>query len=87
MTQSEDGANALHDFNDVASREMRDYNRGAVLANIHEGYINESGGISNSNMYNWLSDIASYLARIPSDEHLSAKEAMRIHLRKRGLDG
>ena len=83
MTQNEEEKNALHDFNDLESREARDYNRGAVLANIHETYLGE-GYIKGNVVKKWLLEVTDYLHRIPEEEWKSAKAAMRLHLDKRG---
>ncbi len=87
LTQSEDDANALHDFNDIENEELRAYNRGAVLANIHEKYCEETGGVASILMQHYINDMTSYIQRIPLNEVQSAKESMRVHLNKRGLDG
>ncbi len=76
--------NALHDFNDINLRELRDYNRGAVLANIHEKYCEETEGIA---LQHYLKDMTSYIQRIPLNEVQGAKDSMKVHLKKRGLDG
>ena len=83
MTQNEEEKNALSDFNDVESQEARDYNRGAILANIHEQYLGE-GLIKGNAVKQWLSEVNAYLQRIPAREWQGAKEAMRLHLDKRG---
>lgn len=85
MTQKEEEGKELHDFNDIESRELRDYNRGAVLANIHEQYVTD-GVLQGGVLRQWLEAINSYLNRIPSDEHQSAKDAMSLHLTKRGFN-
>ena len=85
MTQNDGEENALHDFNEIQNRELRDYNRGAVLANIHEQYITE-GVLQGGVIRQWLQAINEYLARIPIDEHKSAKDAMALHLDKRGFN-
>jgi len=85
MTQTDAGENALSDFNELESREARDYNRGAVLANIHETYLSE-GLIKGNAVKQWMREVNSYLQRIPDDEWDTAKEAMRLHLTKRGYN-
>ncbi len=87
MTQSEDDENALHDFNDIENEELRAYNRGAVLANIHEKYCKKTGGVPSMFMQHYINDMTSYLQRIPLNEVQGAKESMKVHLKKRGLDG
>ena len=84
MQQNEDVANELHDFNDIEPRSLRDYNRGAVLANIHDKYVVE-GKIASRAMENWLKELQSYLSRIPVAEVGSAKDAMKLHLQKRDV--
>lgn len=84
MTQNVDDKNELHDFNDIEPRELRAYNRGAVLANIHETYTNE-GKISGQAIEPWLAEINSYLGRMPAGEQQEAKDAMKTHLIKRGI--
>ena len=76
--------NELHDFNDIESRQLRDYNRGAVLANIHDKYVVE-GKIGNQAMKSWLQELNAYLSRIPVAEIGSAKDAMKLHLKKRDV--
>ncbi len=85
MTKNEEEKNELMDFNDLESRELRDYNRGAVLANIHDKYLSDQGTIHNRAMRGWLNELSDYLARIPNGEHQSAKDAMKLHLMKRGV--
>ena len=75
--------NELHDFNDVEPRELRDYNRGAVLANIHDKYVGDNG-IHPQAMESWLRELNAYLSRIPAEEVPTAKNAMVTHLNKRG---
>jgi len=75
----------LHDFNDVEPRELRAYNRGAVLANIHGKYV-QGDTIHGSVMSGWLAELNDYLVRIPSGEVQEAKDAMKVHLEKRGED-
>ena len=84
MTQNDEERNALSDFNDLESQEARDYNRGAVLANIHETYLGE-GFIKGNAVKRWLMEVNNYLQRIPKDEWETAKVAMRMHLEKRGI--
>ncbi len=79
--------NALHDFNDINLRALRDYNRGAVLANIHEKYCEETGGVASILMQHYIEDMTSYLDMVPINEVQSAKDSMKVHLKKRGLDG
>jgi len=83
LTQNDEERNALSDFNDLESQEARDYNRGAVLANIHETYLGE-GLIKGNAVKQWLGEVNSYLQRIPAGEWQGAKDAMRVHLEKRG---
>ena len=83
MTQNAEEENEVSDFNEVESREARDYNRGAVLANIHETYLHE-GTMSGRVVKRWLMAVNDYLNRIPVDEWQTAKESMRLHLEKRG---
>ncbi len=75
--------NEVSDFNDIENRELRAYNRGAVLATIHEKYVGERGTIAGRTLSYYLSAISSYLARIPFGEVEEAKEAMSLHLEKR----
>ena len=82
MSEFEGG---VSDFNDIQNAELRAYNRGAVLASIHEQYITE-GVLQGGVIRQWLQAINEYLARIPIDEHKSAKDAMALHLDKRGFN-
>ena len=84
MIQNVEEKNDLHDFNDLESRELRDYNRGSVLANIHDKYVVD-GEISSKNMDAWLRELKAYLDRIPVAEIGSAKDSMRLHLIKRDV--
>ena len=87
MIQNADDKNDLHDFNDLESRDLRDFNRGAVLANIHDKYVID-GNIHNRAMKAWLMDLNAYLSRIPVAEIEGAKESMKLHLKKRDeIDG
>jgi len=83
LIPNDEERNALSDFNEVDNRESRDYNRGAILANIHETYLTD-GLIKGNAVKRWLMEVNAYLNRIPKDEWESAKEAMRLHLTKRG---
>ena len=84
MIQHVDVKNELHDFNDIESAELRAYNRGAVLANIHDKYVID-GAISSKAMPAWIAELKRYLDRIPVAEIGSAKDAMKLHLRKRDV--
>ena len=84
MIQHVDVKNELHDFNDIESAELRAYNRGAVLANIHDKYVVE-GKIASHAMKAWLAELHGYLKRIPAAEIGSAKDAMKLHLKKRDV--
>ena len=83
MTQSVDEKKEVSDFNDVEHAELRNYNRGAVLANIYEGYV-VNGTIPAKDIKLWLYDVSAYLSRIPDFEVQAAKDMMKVHLEKRG---
>jgi len=79
--------NELSDFSDIESEDLRNFNRGAVLANIHSKYV-RGDSIPTSLIANWLEDLHAYLKRLPVKEIEGAKESMRLHLSKRDeIDG
>jgi len=53
LTQNVDDKNELSDFSDIESEELRNYNRGAVLANIHSKYV-RGDSIPTSLISKWL---------------------------------
>ena len=73
-------------FNDVDDPNLRNYNRGAVICNILERYIDQKlGAIPAKDMTMCLREIGQYLGGIPDHEVEDAKAAMVVHLELRGL--
>ena len=77
------------DFSEVEGVELRNQNRGAVLANIYERYTTED---SDGGVYLLPQDfrlctreLEHYMARIPRNEKHAAKSQMYLHLEKRGF--
>jgi hypothetical protein len=73
----------VSDFNELEDIGARNYNRGQVLANIFESYVHE-GCIPARNFKGFLYEAASYLARIPIEEHDLVKSSLRRTLTARG---
>lgn len=73
-------------FNDVEDAVLRTYNRGAVLANIIERYVDpKQGAIPAKDMTMCMREIGQYLHEITPHEVDDAKASMVEHLRVRGL--
>ena len=73
-------------FNDVDDHTLRTYNRGAVLANIVERYIDQKlGAIPAKDMTMCMREVSQYLHEITPHEVDDAKASMVEHLRVRGL--
>ncbi len=84
MGQNENDRNELSDFNDIESEELRAYNRGVIMANIHERYIGETGVLAANHYQYYIKEIIAYTSRFPVNEQKGAHEAMTMHLKKRG---
>jgi len=73
-------------FNDIKDVYLRDRNRGAILANIFERYVDEK---TNTLLPKDLSlctrAIDQYIGRIPKKQRLGARDAMISHLTLRGF--
>ncbi len=74
----------LENFNDIENLQLRANNRGAVLANITEDYLN-NGGISGKRLEDFLLECSRYIKQFPIDDKAAAIEASKIELRKRGV--
>ena len=73
-------------FEDVEDPVLRTYNRGAVMANILERYIDRSiGGIPAKDMAMCTKEVGTYLGALPRHERDEAKASMVEHLKIRGL--
>lgn len=73
-------------FNDVDDPILRTYNRGAVLANILERYIDPKlGAIPAKDMTMCLREVERYLVELPQHERDDAKASLVEHLNLRGL--
>lgn len=73
-------------FNDVEDHILRNYNRGAVMCNILERYIDpRQGAIPAKDMTMCLREISEYLSGIADHEVEDAKASMVEHLKVRGL--
>ena len=84
MTQNVDDVSDLNDFNEVENRQLRSYNRGAVLANIYDKHFKNTKQIKVTSFADMLGEISAYLDKIPDNEKGEAQSEMILHLRKRG---
>ncbi|MCP4364986.1 MAG: hypothetical protein GY800_06760 [Planctomycetes bacterium] len=72
-------------FEDVDDPELRIYNRGAVLANIFERYVDrEKRTLLPKDMTMCIREIQQYLDFLPEHERADANASMRVHLEERG---
>jgi len=73
------------DFSEVQDVELRNKNRGAIMANIFERYVDEKIGRLHPKDFRMMSrEMDTYTSRIPKKERRKAKLAMMEHLDKRG---
>ena len=73
-------------FEDVEDPVLRTYNRGAVMANILERYIDRKlGAIPATDMSMCMREIGTYLGLLPAHQQDEAKASMIEHLKMRGL--
>ena len=68
-------------FNDVEDIQLRDRNRGVVLANIYEDNMSDSKKMNQKG----LNILAAYYRAIPTDERPEAYNGMFVELCKRGI--
>ncbi len=74
------------DFKDIKDASLRDRNRGAILANTFERYVDEkTNTLLPRDLALCTRAIDQYMGRIPKKEQRAAREAMIIHLAKRGF--
>lgn len=72
-------------FIDVEDYALRTYNRGAVLANIFERYVNpRTRTLLPRDLLLCTREIKQYLNDLPEAERNDANAAMHIHLEERG---
>lgn len=72
-------------FCDVEDETLRHFNRGAVLANIFERYVDKvTRKLLQKDFVMCIREIEQYLGLIDKDEHDDAKASMRVHLEDRG---
>lgn len=72
-------------FCDVEDEILRNFNRGAVLANIFERYVDKrTKRLMGHDFVRCIREIEQYLGLIPENEQADAKASMRIHLEERG---
>lgn len=71
------------DFSDIEDSSLRDYNRGAVLANFFEDYYKDISSDAVS-YKKFLDTIDWYLEFCSIPEKDRAKHQMRVHLFQRG---
>lgn len=72
-------------FADVKDETLRTYNRGAVLANIFERYVNpKTGKMEARDLTMCLREIHEYLVNLPEPERQHAHASMFVHLENRG---
>lgn len=72
-------------FNDVDDVQLRTYNRGAVLANIFERYVDAaSRKMLPKDLTMCVREIRSYLDSLPKHERDDANASMHVHLHARG---
>ncbi len=76
--------NELSNFYEVENLELRAHNRGCVLANITERYL-DNGGISAKRLEDFLLECSCYIKQFPVDERAAAKVACKTELTKRGV--
>lgn len=77
-------------FHDVEDKELRDMNRGAILANIFERYTTKDFRGNEQLLPKDFSlmarELDEYLSRIPQKERGYANKCMRVHLKERGYN-
>ena len=72
-------------FTDVEDEKLRTYNRGAVLANIFERYVDPvKGSLTPKDLTMCIREIQQYLLDIPEHERNAANVSMHEHLTARG---
>lgn len=72
-------------FTDVEDEELRRHNRGAVLANIFERYVDPiKGSLKPKDLMMCIREIQQYLLEIPEHERDAANASMHEHLTARG---
>ena len=72
-------------FTDVDDPQLRTYNRGAVLANIFERYVDaRSRQLLPKDLTMCVREIKSYLESLPKHERDDANASMHVHLEARG---
>ena len=72
-------------FEDVEDVNLRTYNRGAVLANIFERYVDAaSRKMQAKDLTMCVREIRKYLDSLPEHERDDANASMHVHLHMRG---
>lgn len=72
-------------FDEVANEGLRAKNRGAIMANIFERYVDQRTGRLPIRDFGLMSrEMDSYTSRIPKKERALAKKEMHLHLANRG---
>ena len=78
------------DFSDVDDKDLRNRNRGAVLANIYERYTetNAKGQVylTAKNLATCTREMDKYLEGMSRRDRQNAREAMMRHLHNRGFN-
>jgi len=76
-------------FGDIVDKDLRSYNRGAVLANIYERHTSEDSRgniqLTSRDLASCTREIDNYLYGMSRRERQTAREQMMVHLRIRGF--
>jgi hypothetical protein len=72
-------------FNDVEDVELRTHNRGAVMANMFERYVDHrTMTILPKDLLMFTREVQQYLNELPDGEREDATASMHVHLEMRG---